>query len=92
MLTAVFSAKFTRDLKRAVRRGKDPGKVATVIDLLCAQGPLPAALRDHPLKGKFAGFRDCHVEPDLILVYRIVHDQLQLVCAHLGTHSDLFGR
>ena len=46
---------------------------------------------DHPLKGKLAGLRDCHVEPDLILLYRVVHDQLQLICVRIGTHADLFG-
>ncbi len=90
MLSPVFQKSFARDYQRALRRGKDPAKIERVIDLLCAQTPLPAALRDHPLKGKYAGFRDCHVEPDLILIYRIVEQQLQLICVHLGTHSDLF--
>ncbi|MBR3583663.1 MAG: type II toxin-antitoxin system mRNA interferase toxin, RelE/StbE family [Kiritimatiellae bacterium] len=44
------------------------------------------------LKEALAGFRDCHVEPDFVLVYRIVRDQLQLVCVPLGTHADLFGK
>ncbi len=92
MLVPVYTKQFDRDLKRAVRRGKDPEKIKAVIRLLCAQAPLPAALHDHPLKGKFAGFRDCHVEPDLSLVYRVIHNQLQLLCAHLGTHADLFDR
>lgn len=91
MLSPVYTSAFARDLKRAVKRGKDPRKIAAVIDLLCAQKPLPPALKDHPLKGEFAGFRDCHVEPDLVLIYRIVADQLQLICAHLGSHGDLFG-
>ena len=91
MLVPVFSSAFNRDYKRAVRRGKDPGKIQSVIRLLCTQGPLPASLHDHPLKGKLTGVRDCHVEPDLILLYRVVHDQLQLICLRLGTHADLFG-
>ena len=91
MLVPVFSSAFNRDYKRAVRRGKNPEKIQNVIRLLCAQGPLPTSLRDHPLKGKLAGIRDCHVEPDLILLYRVVHDQLQLICLRLGTHADIFG-
>ena len=90
MLSAVFTTAFSRDLKRAVKRGKDPSKIAKVIDLLCSQEPLPASLKDHPLKGDYAGFRDCHIEPDLVLIYRVVQSELQLICAHLGTHSDLF--
>ena len=91
MLKRIFKTQFSRDLKRAARQGKDLGKVAAVIDLLCEQKPLPPALRDHALKGRYAGLRDCHVEPDLVLVYRILHDQLQLLCIRLGSHADLFG-
>ena len=90
MLAPVYTNAFEKDLKQAVRRGKNLEKIKSVIRLLCAQQPLPAALRDHPLKGKYVGFRDCHVETDLVLIYRIVQDQLQLICARLGTHSDLF--
>ncbi len=91
MLTRVFKKQFSRDLKLAVRRGKDLAGITRVIDLLCAQEPLPPTLRDHALSGDYAGYRDCHVESDLVLIYRIVDDQLQLICARLGTHSDLFG-
>ena len=91
MLSRIFKKQFSRDLKLAVRRGKDLEKITKVIDLLCAQEPLPPSLRDHALSGDYAGYRDCHVEPDLVLIYRIVEDQLQLICARLGTHSDLFG-
>ena len=91
MLTRVFKKQFSRDLKRAVKRGKDLGKITRVIDLLCSQEPLPPALRDHALSGDYAGCRDCHIEPDLVLIYRIDHGQLQLICLRLGSHSDLFG-
>ena len=91
MLTPVFKKSFVRDYKLALKRGKSRAKIEHVIDLLCTRAPLPAALRDHALKGKWAGLRDCHVEPDLVLVYRIVRDRLELVCVHLGSHADLFG-
>ena len=91
MLHRVFTKQFSRDLKLAVSRGKNLKKITAVIDLICALNPLPPALRDHPLKGDYAGYRDCHVEPDLVLIYRIVQDRLQLICLRLGSHSDLFG-
>jgi mRNA interferase YafQ len=90
MLAAVFRKQFSRDLKRAVKRGKSLKKITAVIDLLRTQQPLPPNLRDHPLSGNYAGYRDCHVEPDLVLIYRIVQNQLQLICVRLGSHSDLF--
>ena len=90
MLLPVYTSAFARDLKRAIKRGKDPQKITAVIQLLCEQAPLPPTLKDHPLKGSYTGFRDCHIEPDLILIYRIEANQLQLICAHLGSHSDLF--
>ena len=90
MLSPFYTTSFKRDVKRAVRRGKSIEKIKTVVSILCSQRPLPPSLRDHPLSGNYAGFRDCHVEPDLVLIYRIVQNQLQLVCMRLGTHSDLF--
>ena len=90
MLARIFKRQFARDLKLAVRRGKDLKKIEAVIDLLCSQQPLPPSLRDHPLSGNYSGFRDCHIEPDLILIYRIDNGLLQLICLRLGSHSDLF--
>ena len=91
MLTPIYKSTFKKDFKRAVRRGKDPEKIKAVVRLLCAQEPLPPNLRDHALSGDYAGYRDCHVEPDLVLIYRIENGQLQLVCVRIGSHSDLFG-
>ena len=90
MLTPIYKSSFKKDFKRILKQGKDPGKIMHVVKLLCAQQPLPPSLRDHPLSGDYAGYRDCHVEPDLVLIYRIVQNQLQLICARLGSHSDLF--
>ena len=90
MLTAVFKKQFSRDLKLAVKRGKSLKKITAVIDLLRTQQSLPPSLRDHALSGNYAGYRDCHVEPDLILIYRVVQNELQLICVRLGSHSDLF--
>ena len=92
MLKRIFKTQFSRDLKRAAKQGKNLRKIAAVINLLCEQKPLPAALRDHALKGKYAGLRDCHIEPDLVLIYRIINEELQLLCIRLGSHADLFGK
>jgi mRNA interferase YafQ len=79
---------FKKDLKRLQKQGKDIGKLTAVIDALCARQPLAASHRDHPLQGDWKGWRDCHVEPDWILIYREAGDQLKL--GRTGSHADLF--
>lgn len=88
MLTAVRSGRFKRDVKLAAKRGKDLAKLKTVLSLLLEQEPLPARYNDHPLRGNWQGFRDLHIEPDWLLLYRVVGDELQL--ARTGSHADLF--
>jgi len=88
VLTPVLSGQFRRDVKRAERRGKDLGKLRELLSLLIAQEDLPARYRDHPLKGEWMGFRDAHIEPDWLLIYRVVGQELQL--ARTGSHSDIF--
>ena len=82
------TAQFERDVKRALRRGKDGNKLAEVIALLIADQPLPPKVRDHPLKGEWAHHRDCHIEPDWILIYEVESTLVTLV--RTGTHADLF--
>ncbi len=88
MLTPVWSGRFRRDVKRAERRGKDMDKLKIVLSLLLQERPLPARYNDHPLRGDWPGFRDLHIEPDWLLLYRIEGGELQL--ARTCTHSDLF--
>lgn len=88
MLTPVHTGQFRRDVKRAEKRGKDLGKLRELLALLLAESELPAAYKDHPLKGDWKGFRDAHIEPDWLLIYRVVGTELQL--ARTGTHADLF--
>ncbi len=88
MLVLVRSARFKRDVKHAERRGKSMSKLRDVLLLLLQGDPLPAAYRDHPLKGNWNGYRDLHIEPDWLLIYRVEGDELQL--ARTGTHGDLF--
>jgi mRNA interferase YafQ len=88
MLVAVRSSRFKRDVKRLRKRGKDMDKLRAALTLLIEEVPLPAHFRDHPLQGDWNGFRDLHVEPDWLLLYRVTSGELQL--ARTGSHSDLF--
>ena len=88
MLTSVQSGRFRRDVKRVEKRGKDMDKLKLVLTMLLEQESLPARYADHPLKGNRKGFRDLHIEPDWLLLYRIDAAELQL--ARTGTHADLF--
>jgi mRNA interferase YafQ len=84
----VTAARFRKDVERARRRGKDLSKLHKAIELLAAGEPLPTSYRDHALKGEFHALRDCHLEPDWLLIYAQTEQTLQLV--RTGTHSDLF--
>jgi mRNA interferase YafQ len=81
--------RFERDLKRARKRGKQLEKLWTVVDRLLSNEPLEARYRTHALSGEWQSFRECHVEPDWLLIWRETEDQVVLV--RTGTHSDLFG-
>jgi mRNA interferase YafQ len=85
----VRGAQFKRDVKLAVKRGKDMAKLRELLVLLVEGNPLPPRCSDHPLSGNWKHHRDCHIEPDWLLIYKIDGDDLYLVRA--GTHSDLFG-
>ena len=88
MLTPVRSSQFKRDVKRAGRRGKDLAKLRELLTSLIQQEPLPARNLDHPLRGIWRGYREAHIEPDWLLIYRVVGNELRLV--RTGSHSDLF--
>lgn len=88
MLPVVRSGRFKRDVKRMQKRGKDMAKLKAVLMLLLEDKPLPAQLKDHPLRGDWDGFRDLHIEPDWLLLYRVSDGELQL--ARTGSHADLF--
>lgn len=88
MLTAVRSSQFKRDVKKAAKRGKDLGKLRAILASLLHQEPLAARYRDHPLRGIWQRHREVHIEPDWLLIYRVVGDELRLV--RTGSHADLF--
>ena len=81
--------RFQRDLKRTKRRGKDLNKLWMVVERLLEGEPLAPQHRPHALSGNWRTFRECHVEPDWLLVWRENEDALILV--RTGTHADLFG-
>ena len=92
MLRPEFSGQFKRDYKLAVKRGCNPKKLEEVIVLLCNEKPLPERYRDHALinSREYRGMRECHIQPDWLLVYKVVRDTLILKLIRTGTHSDLF--
>lgn len=90
MLDIVLSNQFKKDLKSAHKWGLNLDLLNRVVDLLASQQPLPAKYRDHELTGDYKGFRECHIQPDWLLVYRIDGNELMLFLARTGTHADLF--
>ena len=88
MRNAISVAQFRRDVKLGGKRGNDMSKLRDAILPLSAGSPLPARYKDHSLGGNWAHHRDCHIEPDWLLIYKIDEDDLYLV--RTGTHSDLF--
>ena len=82
------TSQFKRDLKRAKKRDKDIDKLKHVVALIIKGKPFEDKHRDHALAGQWSGSRDCHIEPDWVLIYRVDQDSLYL--ERTGTHSDLF--
>jgi len=79
---------FSRDVKRMAKRGKDIAKLREIVTRLAEELPLDPRHRDHPHIGKLINCRDCHIEPDWILIYSMDQESLRL--ERTGTHSDLF--
>ena len=90
MLTIRYQSRFRRDFKRMVKRGYDVRLLEPVIELLASGQQLPPEYRDHGLRGRYSGCRECHITPDWLLVYEIVGSGLVLMLMRTGTHSDLF--
>ncbi len=89
MLKVQYLTKFKKDIQRLQKQHKDMDKLKAVIDLLVKDVPLPETYRDHPLHNNWQGFRDCHIEPDWILIYQKSESTLTLVLARSGSHSEL---
>lgn len=88
MLTPVFKKQFEKDLKRIIKRGKSIEKLKTVIRQLISDVTLNKKYKDHSLKGNYADCRECHIEPDWLLIYLLKENFITFV--RTGSHSDLF--
>jgi mRNA interferase YafQ len=88
MLDIKFTGKMKRDLKRMVKRGKNADHLTEVLDKLANEQPLEPKYKDHALSGDWEGCRDCHIEPDWVLIYRVNHDELILTATRTGSHAD----
>jgi len=84
------TSRFQKDLKKAQKRGLNLELLAEVIKKLAAGKELPPCNRDHALIGDYSGCRECHIQPDWLLIYEVEQEELFLYLIRTGTHSDLF--
>lgn len=92
MLEVFLTTTFRKDYKLMKKRGYDMKQLDNVINKLRNHENLDAKYRDHALTGNFAGFRECHIKPDWLLIYQINNGKLLLILSQTGTHDDLFGK
>ena len=83
-----YTKQFAKDLKRMQKRGRSPGKIKNVIRKLLREQPLDPIYKEHKLIGNFKGRRECHIEPDWLLIYKIIDSEI--IFEITGTPSDLF--
>ena len=88
MRQPTYTTQFERDLRRMRRRGKDLSKIKDVLAVLIDGEPLAARHHDHILVGNYVGRRECHIEPNWLLIYKLAEDEI--IFERTGTHSDLF--
>jgi mRNA interferase YafQ len=88
MRTPSYTNQFERDLRLMQRRGKDITKLKAILAALINEEHLPERQRDHPLVGNYKGRRECHVEPDWLLIYKLIDGEI--IFERTGTHGDLF--
>ena len=88
--TVKVTTKFKRDYKLAIKRGRNIQLLEDVVAALAQGIALPEKYKDHALTGNFVGYRECHIQPDWLLVYRLEDDVLVLTLSRTGSHSDLF--
>lgn len=92
MLKLKFTGQFKKDYKLAVKRGCNLDKLWEIITMLANGKPLPSSNKDHALADskKYKNMRECHIEPDWLLIYKIEEDFLLLKLVRTGSHGDLF--
>jgi len=89
-MKVIWTSQFKKDYKLAIKRNLKIELLDEVIRLLATGEALPLKYRDHALTGNWAGHRECHIQPDWLLVYYMSGDELVLTLTRTGTHSDLF--
>jgi len=92
MLTLKTTEQFRKDYKLLKKRGYNLDLVEEVLQVLLEEKPLAEKHRDHALAGNYTGFRECHILPDWLLIYRIDSGMLLLVASRTGTHAGLFNK
>ena len=90
MRQPVYSGQFQRDVNRSRKRGKDMDKLKTVVQCLISGESLSPKYRDHSLGGDWTHHRECHIEPDWLLIYRLFGEASEIRFERTGTHADLF--
>ncbi|NLG33612.1 MAG: type II toxin-antitoxin system YafQ family toxin [Syntrophomonadaceae bacterium] len=90
MLKIRYSSQFKKDFKAIMKRGYDTKLLEEVLYLLVEEKTLPSKHLDHPLAGNYRGYRECHITPDWLLIYKIEKNILTLSLTRTGSHSDLF--
>lgn len=90
MLNIRYSARFKKDYKAVIKRGYNPQLMEDVLTILCSEQPLPSKYKDHNLSGNYEGYKECHITPAWLLIYKVERDILTLTLTRTGTHSDLF--
>ena len=91
-LKIIWTNQFKKDYKKAIRRRKNIKLLDDIIRSLSRGETLPPKNKDHALSGDWIGHRECHIQPDWLLVYRIEDNVLVLTLSRTGTHSDIFGK
>lgn len=86
-----MTSRYSKSYKKMRKRGMNMALLDDVVDLLRHGEKLPPKYKDHALKGKYLGFRECHILPDWLLVYAIDDNILVLALSNTGTHADIFG-
>lgn len=88
MIKPAYTRQFEKDLRKIKKRNKDTSKLKSVIVKLITKKPLSAKFRNHKLVGSYVGRWECHIEPDWLLIYKIVKDVI--IFERTGSHSDIF--
>lgn len=92
MYTVKFTGQFKKDYKLCKKRGLNMQLIDTAITLLATNGSLPEQYRPHKLSGNYAGYWECHIQPDWLLLWQQFDTELILHLTNTGTHSDIFGK